>query len=505
MKHSIFSNMFFAALSKCIAIIGPFVVRTIIIYKLGNEYVGLNSLFTSLLNVLNLAELGFGSAMTFYMYKPVNEKDYEKLSGILNFYKFTYRIIGGAILVFGLILTPFIKYLINGNYPDGINIYILFIIYLLNTVASYTLFAYKSSILIANCRNDILHMMQGITQLVMYIIQTVVLMVTKNYYFYIIILPLFTIINNGLIYYTTKKRYPEYIDSGKLAKSEKKLIFGQIKALLVHKLAGVLITSFDNIVISTLLGLGTLAVFSNYFYLVNAINGLVDIVMTSIVSTVGSQILKYSKKQLCEEFYVMSYISNVLIGTCTVCFFCLFQPFISFWVGKEGILPVRTMILFCIYFYTWKIRSIGLVYRDAAGLWKKDATKSMVGVILDLVLDIVLVASIGIDGALISTILITTVVFYPWETKILFTDLFQCSSSRYMFLTIQNAIVTIILLVISWYFLKNIEIHSEILNLFIRLILSMCVSVIGFIISTVKTKEFRMICQWYKKELKGGK
>ena len=502
MKHNIFSNMLFAALSKCIAIIGPFIVRTIIIYRLGNEYIGLNSLFTSLLNVLNLAELGFGSAMTFYMYKPVNEKDYEKLSAILNFYKFTYRIIGVAILVFGLILTPFIKYLINGNYPDGINIYTLFIIYLLNTVASYTLFAYKSSILIANCRNDILHMMQGIIQFAMYIVQAVVLIVTKNYYFYIIILPLFTIINNGLLYYITKKRYPEYIDSGKLAKAEKNLIFSQIKALLVHKLAGVLITSFDNIVISTILGLGTLAVFSNYFYLVNAINGLVDIVMASIVSTVGSQLLNYSEKQFCEEFHVMSYISNILIGTCTVCFFSLFQPFISFWVGKESILPLRTMILFCIYFYTWKIRSIGLVYRDAAGLWKKDVTKSMVGLILDLVLDILLVATIGIDGALISTILIMTVVFYPWETKVLFTDLFQCSSSRYIRLTIQNAAITASLLIVLWYFWENIEINNAILNLFIRLVLSVVVSVIGFILPTAKTKEFKIICQWYKKRIK---
>ena len=466
MRHNALSNMFFAALSKCVAIIGPFAVRTIIVYKLGNEYVGLNSLFTSILNVLNLAELGFGSAMTFSMYKPANEGDYEKLSSLLNFYKFVYRIIGVIILVLGLALTPFIKCLINGTYPENVNIYVLFIIYLLNTVASYTLFAYKSSILVANCRNDILYAIQGIVQFIMYVVQIVVFIITSNYYFYIIFLPLFTIINNALIYYITRKNYPEYIDSGKLDTFEK--------------------------VISTILGLNALALFSNYFYLVNAINGLVEIVMASIVSTVGNTLLNYSVEQSREQFYFMSYVSNILIGTCTICFFNLFQPFIKLWVGEKNLLPVGTMFLFCIYFYTWRIRTIGLLYRDAAGLWKRDAMKSLVGVVLDLLLDVVLVTTIGVNGALFSTILIMVFVFYPWETKVLFNDLFHCSPSRYVYITIQNVVVTLILFMLSWCFMRNVEIHNVVLDLVARLGFSVFVSAVGFIFPTIRTREFKI-------------
>lgn len=499
LKRNVFLNMFFAALSKCVAIIGPFAVRTIIIYKLGNEYVGLSSLFTSLLNVLNLAELGFGSAMTFSMYKPVNDGDYAKLSALLNFYKFVYRIIGVVILAVGLLLTPFLTHLINGTYPDDVNIYILFIIYLLNTVASYTLFAYKSSILVANCRNDIMYAIQGLTQFGMYIVQIAVLLLTGNYYFYIIFLPAFTIVNNLLIYRVTKKEYPEYKSVGSLDKAEKGLIFGQIKALLVHKLAGVLITSLDNIVISTILGLNALALFSNYFYIVNAINGLVEIVMASIVSTVGNQLLNTTEEQARGQFHQMAYVSYILIGTCTVCFFNLFQPFVKLWVGESNLLPMSTMLLFCVYFYTWRIRSIGLLYRDAAGLWRRDAMKSVAGVVLDLVLDIVLVKKIGINGALISTILIMVFIFYPWETTVLFKELFHSKATRYVCLTAQNMALLAGLLLLSWYFWKNVSIQNGLLELAARLLFSVGVAVLGFVLPTIRTKEFKAVCKRIRK------
>ena len=502
MKHNAFLNMFFAALSKCVGIVGPFAVRTIIVYKLGNEYVGLNSLFTSLLNVLNLAELGFGSAMTFSMYKPANDGDYEKFSALLNFYKFVYRIIGGVILIIGILVTPFVKYLIKGAYPEDLNLYILFFIYLLNTVASYTLFAYKSSILIANCRNDILYAIQGTTQILMYTVQIAALILTENYYIYIIFLPIFTIVNNALVCYVTKREYPQYVDAGRLSIPEKRVIFTQIRALLVHKLAGVLINSLDNIVISTILGLNALALFSNYFYLVNAINGMIEIVMTSVVSTIGHQLLNQTEEQSLKQFYVMSYISNILIGLCTVCFFNLFQVFITLWVGAENLLPVSTMILFCIYFYTWRMRSVGLLYRDAAGLWKKDALKSVVGVILDLVLDIILVMIIGIDGALLSTIVIMAFIFYPWETKVLYRNLFHSGSWKNVQLTIQNAVTTVVLCLFSWWFLGYIKIDNAILEVIGRLFFSITISILGFVLPTIWTEEFRAVWMWFTVKVK---
>ena len=88
-----FVNIIWGFIEKMITLICPFIIRTIMIYKLGNEYLGLNGLFTSILQVLSLAELGFGDAIVFSMYKPIIENDNKMLSALLNLYKKVYRII----------------------------------------------------------------------------------------------------------------------------------------------------------------------------------------------------------------------------------------------------------------------------------------------------------------------------------------------------------------------------------------------------------------------------
>ncbi len=118
-------NIIFGAINKVVAMILPFVTRTIIIWKLGAEFLGLSSLFISILQVLNMAELGFTSAVVFSLYKPIAQKDDEKVCALMAFYKKTYRIIGLIILTLGLVITPFITKIIKGNYPDFINIYYL--------------------------------------------------------------------------------------------------------------------------------------------------------------------------------------------------------------------------------------------------------------------------------------------------------------------------------------------------------------------------------------------
>ena len=189
-------NILWGLIEKTITILCPFVIRTIIIYKLGNEYLGLSSLFSSILQVLSLAELGFGDAIIFGMYKPISEHDNKKVGTYLNTFRKIYQLLGVVILTIGLMVLPFVKRLINGSYPDDINIYILYIIYLLNTVISYFLFAYKESLIKANQRNDINSKIYILCNLVMYILQIVVLLLFKNYYFYAVLLL--------LIYYVLK-------------------------------------------------------------------------------------------------------------------------------------------------------------------------------------------------------------------------------------------------------------------------------------------------------------
>ena len=199
-------NMFFGFINKLIVLLFPFVIRAMIIKTLGSEYLGLSSLFTSILQVLNLAELGFNSAIVYSMYKPIAEKDTTTICALINMYKKIYRIIGITIITLGLILLPFLNLLIKGNYPSDINIYILYLICLFNTGITYFLFAYKNALFTAHQRSDITSNIQSISYVLQYLIQIFVLVKLKNYYMFVII-QMFTTILNNIIVEWTKMNY----------------------------------------------------------------------------------------------------------------------------------------------------------------------------------------------------------------------------------------------------------------------------------------------------------
>ena len=215
-------NLKSAIILQIINIILPFVVRTLILYKLGEEYQGLNGLFTSILQVLNLTDLGFSSAVVYILYKPIAIGDNDTVCALISYLKRVYRIIGIVILAIGLILLPFLKFLIKGSYPDEVNIYLLYLIYLSNSVISYWLFAYKTALLLAMQRADLTDKISSIIKSSMFIVQAVVLFVFGNYYVYVIFLPIFSIINNLLVQFVSKKYFPQITPHGKISENIKK-------------------------------------------------------------------------------------------------------------------------------------------------------------------------------------------------------------------------------------------------------------------------------------------
>ena len=215
-------NLICGIINKLAITIIPFIIRTVIIKKLGSEYLGLSSLFTSILQILNLTELGFSSAIVYSMYKPIANNDKTTVCALLKLYKKIYSFIGIIILILGLMLLPFLNRLINGDVPNDINIYILYLIYLINTVLSYFLFAYKTSLLNAFQRNDIISNVNTVLHIIQSIAQLILLLVYKNYYLYVIIQPIITIFNNLICAIVVRKKYPEYKPEGKVNKEIKK-------------------------------------------------------------------------------------------------------------------------------------------------------------------------------------------------------------------------------------------------------------------------------------------
>lgn len=499
-KHSI-KNIIFGLSNRVISIIFQFVIKTIIIWTIGVKFLGLNSLFNSILVMLSLSEIGIGSALVYNMYKPLAENDTKKVSALLNTYKNCYRIIGFIIIIIGLIILPFLKFFINGDVPSEVNIYVLFIIYLVNTSSSYFLFAYKNALLEATQNNGIENNIKSIVNIFMYILQIILLILTKNYYAYIIILPMSTILINLIRSKIVDKMYPQYKACGKLEKNEIKLVFHKVGALFGHKVGTNIITSADSIVISAILGLEKLAVYSNYYLIVSSLITIVSIFYTSITASVGNSIVLESNRKNEETFNCLVFLNNWLVGFCTICLICLLQPFMKLWMGEELMFNNLIVVLFGIYFFTWLIRRIGLTYKDAAGMWEEDFLKPYIGIIINVTTNIILVKMIGVAGALISTILIMVLVYFPWETHIIFKKIFQTKSINYIKCLLKFTFFTIIISIITYLLCDIIKDTSIVMFVFKCLICLIVPNLFYFIIYR-NNYEFKYSIKLVKKIMK---
>ena len=363
-------NIIYGVFLKIYQLLGPFILRTIFIYTLGMEYLGLNSLFTSILSVLNLAELGVGSALVFSMYKPIAEDDTEKICALMNLYKLYYRIIGAVILIIGLILVPFIPKLISGSVPEDVNIYVLYLMNLGATVLSYWLFAYKTCLFGAHQRNDMIAKVTIVSSTLQYIIQAIFLISISNYYLYLTITLTTGIFNNLYAAYKCNKMYPKYKARGNLERTEVKEIHRKVRDLFTSKIGGAVVDSADTIVISSFLGLTTLAIYNNYFYIMSSIYGFIMIIFNACMAGVGNSLIVESEDKNYNDLKKFLYIVCWIASVCTCCLLGLYQPFMKMWVGEKSMLSFNLVICICIYFFVRNINTLQmlLVFPDPASV-----------------------------------------------------------------------------------------------------------------------------------------
>ena len=420
-------NIFWGVIEKICSLLLPFVVRTIIINALGAEYLGLSSLFTAILSVLSISELGFGTAIVFSMYKPIAENDNAMLCALLNTYRKIYQIIGTIILTVGLLLLPFINYFIKGDVPADVNVYILYLIYLINTSISYYLYGYKGALFSAYQRGDLVSKRAMLINLFSNLLQIFFLLLFKNYYVYVIVIPLSTIASNLANAYLANKMFPNIVCNGKITKEVKNGLKKRIVGLLSFKIYGVIFNSVDSIVISSFLGLTQLAKYNNYYYIQTSIIAFLNIITGSITAGIGNKMVTNSVEDNYKDFKKFIFANAWITSWCSVCLLCLYQHFVEIWVGKDLLLPVGTMFLLVLLFFLPRVSCLTFTYREAAGLWWEDRFRPLVSTVVNLVLNLILVQFIGLNGVIISTLLCTAFINIPWGSVILFKNYFKKS------------------------------------------------------------------------------
>lgn len=418
-------NIFFGAILKIYQILIPFLMRTAMIYLMGVQYLGLNSLFTSVLQVLNLAELGVGSAMVYSMYKPIAEDDELTICALMKLYRTYYRVIGLVIAVVGSALTPFIPRLIKGEVLAGINIYVLYLLNLGTTVLSYWLFAYKNSILRAHQRTDVVFKVSLITNTVQYGFQIIVLWIFHNYYLYVIVALATQVLTNIVTAVCANRLYPQFKPKGNVDKLQVQRINHRIRDLFTSKIGSIIYDSADTIVISAFLGLTVLAVYQNYFYILNSIAGLITVVFSACTAGIGNSIVVESKEKNYQDLKKFTFIITWIAGFCSVCLLCIYQPFMELWVGKDLMLSLSAVVCFVVYFFVRQFNALFNLYKDASGMWHEDRYRPLAAALTNLALNLILVQFIGIYGILLSTVLAILCVGMPWLLHNLFTVIFD--------------------------------------------------------------------------------
>lgn len=462
---------------RIIATVFPFVIRTVILKEFGSEYLGLNSLFTAILQVLSLSELGLSSAIIFSMYKPIAEDDYKSLSALLAFYRKLFIYIGCIILVLGLGCLPFLDHLINGTYPDDINLQLLYLIFLSNTCISYFFFAYKEALLSAYQRNDIINIIRSIVFVAQFVLQLIVLLLLKDYYLYAFMMVVFTLLRGYLNYVMSNKLYPQIKCYGTVEKDEVETIKTNIFGIAIGKFCVVSRGASNNIIISFFIGLTNLAIFDNYYYVISAVTAIMVIMENSLVAGVGNSAVTETEEKNYFDFKKINFVFMWFAGICSVCLLCLYQPFMELWVGKELVLPSITMVLFCSYFFVGCFSSIPNVYAAATGLWWNMRFKSITEVIANVVLNIVFVQIWGINGVLIATILTLFFVTFLWTAKILYDNYFkERNFLDVLLLQFKYSFVTILAASITYFVCLQIETSSLWSDILWKLVVSVLLS-----------------------------
>ena len=445
-------NIVFDGMLEMINILFPFVIRSVMLHFLGTQYLGLNGLFKSLLTFLNLAELGVGSAMVFSMYKPIAEDDTEAVCALLRLYRTLYRIIGLAIAAVGLILIPVLPKLIKGDLPAGMNLYVLYLMNLGNTVVTYWLFAYKNSLLQAHQRRDVISKVSLAVRMVEYSLKILILVFTRNYYLYLSVQLLCQIIVNLLTAVCASKMYPQYVPVGKMPKEKTHDIFRRVRDLFTSKLSATVFDSADTLVISAFMGLTALAVYQNYYFIITSLRMMLVVMLNACMAGVGNKMVMESREANYRDLERISLLFSWVLGVSSSMLLCLYQPFMSIWMGEENMLGIGLVLCFVVYYYSMGANKLINMFKDAAGIWRRDRWRPMTAALVNLTLNLATVRWLGLYGVLLSSVFSIVVVQIPWLFHNLFAEVFpRYCMGRYIRLFLSLTAVALLSCAASWF------------------------------------------------------
>lgn len=485
-------NIATALAGQFVGILIIFFARMVFIRVLGATYLGVNGLFTSVISMVSLADMGMGTAIIYSLYKPLALGEELKIKTLMRFYRSAYHIIGLVVLVIGLSILPFMHIIIKSRtyIPDLTLIYLLF---LADSVLSY-FFAYKRSLIEADQKNYIITTYHYIFLAVINVVQIVVLVLTQNFILFLIVKIIFSFSENLMISWKAEKLYPFLKEKSipKLDPEEKKGIFKNIQALFYHRLGGIVVNGTDNILISAYAGLVKVGLYSNYFLIITALNSIISQIFLSATASIGNLNASESKEKSYTIFKAVFFANFWFYGFSSICLYALFNPFITLWLGHRYVMNDLIVSLIVLNFFVSGMRKTTLMFRDSLGLFWNDRYKPLFESLINLVASIILASRYGIIGVLLGTFISTMTTDFWVEPFILYRHGFTSRLREYFYRYGMYTVVTLAAGMVTWY--ANELVHGATITSFaFRLMICLIIPNVIFLLIFSWTKEFKYL------------
>ncbi len=426
------TNVTVAMVGRVAALLMGFFNRVVFTHTLSADYVGVNGLFTDILNVLSFSELGISTAISFALYAPIAAGDTEQQKSLMALFRKFYQLVACVIFALGLLVIPFMDVIIKDNYEVE-HLTAIYLLYLINTCASYLLI-YKKTLIDAHQLGYLSTLLQTGSWIIQSALQMLVLFLTGSFYLYLLVWLLSTILSSLLISGRADKLYPFLREKAQLLpRKQRQDIFKNIRAMMLHKIGNVLINNTDNILLSSLVGIVAAGRYSNYWLIIGSIDQLTGQIFTGIAASVGNLGTEKNRARMKRIFEASFFLGQWVFGFCAITLYELLNPFVALSFGENYVFPMSVTLLLCINFYVRGMRQATLVFRDSCGIFTYDKYKAIPEALINLIVSIVLGMRLGALGIFIGT-LVSTVTTSLWIEPLVFYKYELHSKVRFYFL-----------------------------------------------------------------------
>ena len=477
-------------------VISFLVVKLLFINTLGTQYNGVSTLFSSILNVLALAELGISTAITYSLYNPIRTNDYRRIAALMNVYKKAYRLIAAFVFTAGMLCIPFLPYLVK-NAPDiKESITLIFVLYIIKNSVSYLL-AYKHTLLTASERRYEVSRIGLYFTLIRATIEFLVLYFTRDFILYLIVSILEEITRNWVISRRATKYFPEieeYHDE-QLPRTEINSLLKDISALSFYKVCNVALNSTDSIFIAMMPSLGIISVgnLGVYNHITNSIAVIVQQFYASFTPSLGVMATNATAEKQYKVFRTTNFVSFCAMCFCCTSLFCLLGPFITkiCFPNKNLDMPLHIIGMIVFNFYTASMMRPTNAFRNGNGLFRQGKFRPLVMAAINIGMDLYLVHVWGIFGVLLSTSiarLVTQTWYDPW---LLYRRVFKRPVKEYYWMYLGYTAVTIVSCAVTYYLCSILPPYNRFIRFFLQMILCVVISLSFIFVIYHKTDEYK--------------